>query len=47
MNLWNYLPESPTGAEYVVPPVSLDEGPEPGESDGKKKKKDSELAVCV
>lgn len=28
-----YLPESPTGAEYVVPPVSLDEGPESGESE--------------
>lgn len=27
------IPESPTGAEYVVPPVSLDEGPESGESD--------------
>lgn len=26
------IPESPTGAEYVVPPVSLDEGPESGES---------------
>lgn len=39
-----YLPESPTGAEYVVPPVSLDEGPESGESNGKR---DSELVRSV
>lgn len=34
MYFYGYLPESPTGAEYVVPPVSLDEGPESGESIG-------------
>lgn len=44
MYWWEYLPESPTGAEYVVPPVSLDEGPESGESDGKR---DSELVLTV
>lgn len=31
-----HLPESPTGAESVVPPVSPDEGPESGESVGRK-----------
>lgn len=30
------VPESPTGAEYVVPPVPLDEGPVSGESNGGK-----------
>lgn len=30
------IPESPTGAEYVVPPVSLDDGPESGESTGRR-----------
>lgn len=38
------VPESPTGAEYVVPPVPLDEGPESGESDGEG---DIELAPCA
>ena len=41
-----YLPESPTGAEYVVPPVSLDEGPESGESN-RDREKHFELAPCV
>lgn len=30
------VPESPTGAEYVVPPVPLDEGPVSGESNGER-----------
>lgn len=32
------VPESPTGAEYVVPPVPLDEGPVSGESNGEREK---------
>lgn len=38
IHLCKYVPESPTGAEYVVPPVPLDEGPESGESNGERKR---------
>lgn len=34
----HHVPESPTGAEYVVPPVLLDEGPVSGESNAERER---------